>query len=108
MVGVGSGLRAAAPFGGLHLSDDLIEGGRALRRLRLGMGMSQRQLVSFLGLMDTRNVRAWEAGEKGVPQSVWMVLELIYRFPEVQRFYNIEVNPNWREINLDDPEGGSG
>ena len=70
------------------------------RRARIGTGLSHDGFAELVGVADGRTVRRWEAGEKDIPGSVWLVLELLYEIPEARKYLNLNVDPNWRDIDL--------
>jgi DNA-binding transcriptional regulator YiaG len=57
--------------------------------LRHRLDLTQRELAPIIGLASERNIRRWEEGERVIPQSIIILLDLIIRFPEVRRYLGV-------------------
>jgi len=57
--------------------------------LRYRLDLTQRELAEIIGLTSERNIRRWEEGERVVPQSIIILMDLIIRFPEVRRYLGV-------------------
>jgi DNA-binding transcriptional regulator YiaG len=57
--------------------------------LRHRLDLTQRELAPIIGLASERNIRRWEDGERVIPQSIIILLDLIIRFPEVRRYLGV-------------------
>ena len=62
------------------------------RYLRVKLGLSHDKFAELIDMGSGRNIRRWESGEKEIPGSVWLVLELIYSLDDVQEFLGLHID----------------
>jgi len=56
---------------------------------RDSLGLSQKDLAEIFGISTDRTVRRWEEGERDIPGSVLVLMELCLNVPEVREYFDI-------------------
>ena len=62
------------------------------KKARLKLGLSQAELARAFNLGADRIVRRWEEGEKELPGTVILLMEIAVEFPEIRRWLGIDDN----------------
>lgn len=74
---------------------------RRFKKARIGTGLSHDSFAELFGIGSGRTVRRWEAGEREIPGTVWVLLQLIYAIPEVEDYFELTIDDNWQDIDVD-------
>lgn len=58
---------------------------------RSKLGLTQRDLTALFSIASDRTVRRWEEGDKDIPGSVLLLMELCLNLPEVRDYLGIRL-----------------
>jgi DNA-binding transcriptional regulator YiaG len=62
------------------------------KEARNRFGLSQNDIARIFDLGSDRIVRRWEEGEKELPGSVKLLMEIVVNFPSVRRWLGIDID----------------
>lgn len=69
------------------------------KKARIGLHLSHGEFSDLVGV-DARVVRRWENLERDIPEPVWLVMELIMALPAVRDYLDLNLDPNWQNIDI--------
>jgi DNA-binding transcriptional regulator YiaG len=69
------------------------------KKVRIGLGLSHSGFADLVEV-DPRVVRRWENVERDIPGPVWLVIELLCELPEVRDYLDLDLDPDWVNIDI--------
>jgi len=65
---------------------------KELTDARLRLGLSKEQLAAVLPVSGIRTIDKWESGQRGIPDTVATLIEVMLEFPGVRKYLVSKIN----------------